>query len=80
DTSAGEEAVDLRDLAPEVQRIGLGLIRAHPIYEKKESSGVQTYEATESVRDLSSVEILPMCLSDVPQSGREPDSRFLRNP
>ena len=40
DIGPREEAVDLRDLTPEVQRIGLGLRKAHPIHEKMESSGV----------------------------------------
>lgn len=80
DIGPGEEAVDLRDLAPEVQRIGLGLIKAHPIHEKMESSGVGRDEVRELVRGLSSVKILPVCLSDAPRSGREPDPRFLENP
>ena len=66
DIGPGEEAVDLRDLALEVQRIGLGLTKAHPIHEKMESSGVRRDEVRELVRDLSSVEILPVCLSDAP--------------
>ena len=67
DIGPGEEAADLRDLAPEVQRIGLGLTKAHPIHEKMESSGVGRDEVRELVRDLSSVEILlPVCLSDAP--------------
>ena len=67
DIGPGEEAVDLRDLAPEVRRIGLGLIKAHPIHEKMESSGVGRDEVRELVRGLSSVKILlPVCLSDAP--------------
>ena len=76
DIGSGEEAVDLRDLAPEVQRIGLGLPKAHPIHEKMESSGVGRGEVRELVRDFSSVEILPVCLSDAPYDNDDLDLRM----
>ncbi len=56
--------MDPRDLAPEVQKIGLGLKKPHPTYERIESSGVRREDVRELVRGLSSVEIVPMCLSD----------------
>ena len=71
DIGPGEEAVDLRDLAPEVQRIGLGLKKGHPIHEKMESSRVRMDEMRELVRDLGSVEMLPVCLSDAPRVEKE---------
>lgn len=46
--------MDLRDHATEVQKIGLVLIKAHPTYERMESSRVRMDEARELVRDLSS--------------------------
>lgn len=33
----GGEVVDLNDMAPEIEKIGLGLIKAHPTYERIES-------------------------------------------
>ncbi len=41
DVEPGEEMMGLRDNATEVQKIGLILIKAHPTYERMESSRVR---------------------------------------
>ncbi|MFQ6128837.1 MAG: hypothetical protein ACE5QW_08060, partial [Thermoplasmata archaeon] len=63
----GEEAVDLGDYATEVQKIGLGLIKAHPTYEEMESTVAGREEVRELVSELSSVEVMAFPVpNDVP--------------
>lgn len=58
DVEPGEEAVALRDGAPEIEKIGFGLIKAHPTYERIESGGFEREELREFVKELGSVDVM----------------------
>ena len=51
--------MDLRDLGPEVEKIGFGLIKVHPTYEKIESGDFEPEDVRGLLADVSSAMVLP---------------------
>ncbi len=58
DVEPGGEAVDPGDLARDVEKIGFGVIKAHPTYERMESGEAGREEVAQFVKESSSVEVM----------------------
>ena len=58
DVAPGGEAVDLEDLARDAEKIGFGVIKAHPTYERMESGEAGREEVAQFVKESSSVEVM----------------------
>ncbi len=58
DVEPGGEAVDLEDLARDMEKIGFGVIKAHPTYKRMESGEAGREEVAQFVKESSSVEVM----------------------